>query len=530
MKSIFLGKIQYLGATCLLLCGLNACTAGYEEMNTNPDKVTDGMLDMDNLRTGGSISAMQLDIIPCSDEGANAYQRAQNLVGDIFSGYMSGSDNWNSSSNNQTYNLRFGGWSDVLFSIAYQNVMPQWKKIATEEVKAEEPVTYAIGQVLKIAAMHRVTDAYGPIPYFKFGESLMVPYDSQEKVYESFFNELTEASQILEQYATENPSARPLKNYDLVYEGDVSKWAKFANTLMLRLAMRVVYVKPDWAQKYAEQAVVKSKLGVMTSNADNALLHSYNGITVYHPLNVVWDMYKDARMGASMESYLKGYKDARISKYFSQATTPAGDYHGMRNGIIVDNIEGYRALSCPNVQKTDPVLWMCAAEAYFLRAEGALRQWNMNGDAKDLYEQGVQTSFEQHSAALGDYLTDDTAKPAKFEDKVGNNSTEPRSTITPVYKTEEGFEANLERIITQKWLAMFPEGMEAWSEFRRTGYPKIFPVVKNYSGGTIDTEKQIRRLPFPQTEYDNNNENVKNAISLLNGADHGGTPLWWDKK
>lgn len=70
-------------------------------------------------------------------------------------------------------------------------------------------------------------------------------------------------------------------------------------------------------------------------------------------------------MGASMESYLKGYKDSRISKYFSQATSPAGDYHGMRNGIIVDDIEGYRALSCPNVQKTDPVLWMCAAEAYF---------------------------------------------------------------------------------------------------------------------------------------------------------------------
>lgn len=246
MKSKFLGKIQYIGAACLLLGGMSACTAGYEEMNTNPDKVTDDMLDRDNLRTGGSISAMQMDIIPCSDEGANAFQRAQNLVGDIFSGYMAASDNWNSSSNNQTYNLRFGGWSDVLFSIAYQNVMPQWKKVSTEQIKNEEPVTYAIGQVLKIAAMHRVTDAYGPIPYFKFGESLMIPYDSQEKVYESFFNELTEASEILEQYATENPSARPLKGYDLVYEGDVSKWAKFANTLMLRLAMRVVYVKPDW--------------------------------------------------------------------------------------------------------------------------------------------------------------------------------------------------------------------------------------------------------------------------------------------
>ena len=101
MKSKFLGKIQYIGAACLLLGGMSACTAGYEEMNTNPDKVTDDMLDRDNLRTGGSISAMQMDIIPCSDEGANAFQRAQNLVGDIFSGYMAASDNWNSSSNNQ---------------------------------------------------------------------------------------------------------------------------------------------------------------------------------------------------------------------------------------------------------------------------------------------------------------------------------------------------------------------------------------------------------------------------------------------
>ena len=504
-----------------------ACTGNYLDINSNPYQPGD--LSADDYALGSAMNNLASCVV---SSDVNTAQFTDCLLGGPYGGYFADSNtswsktiaNFNASDDWTRVFLK----SDRIIPILYTNLTAV-ENLATQ---TGNQVPLAIAKIIKVAAMSRVTDAYGPIPYTEIGKdgSITTPYDSQEKVYESFFNELTEASQILEQYATENPSARPLKNYDLVYEGDVSKWAKFANTLMLRLAMRVVYVKPDWAQKYAEQAVVKSKLGVMTSNADNALLHSHNGITVYHPLNVVWDMYKDARMGASMESYLKGYKDARISKYFSQATTPAGDYHGMRNGIIVDNIEGYRALSCPNVQKTDPVLWMCAAEAYFLRAEGALRQWNMNGDAKDLYEQGVQTSFEQHSAALGDYLTDDTAKPAKFEDKVGNNSTEPRSTITPVYKTEEEFEANLERIITQKWLAMFPEGMEAWSEFRRTGYPKIFPVVKNYSGGTIDTEKQIRRLPFPQTEYDNNNENVKNAISLLNGADHGGTPLWWDKK
>lgn len=527
MKNIN-NRIQYIGLALLLACTSVSCTGNYEELNTDPDKVTDDMLDMDNLRVGGAITAMELDVIPCSDEGANAFQRAQNLVGDIFSGYMAASNNWNGSSNNTTYNLYYGGWNDVLFDIAYKNVMPQWQKAATDRNKEESPVSYAIAQVIKIASLHRVTDAYGPIPYSKFGEGLLIPYDSQEDVYKSFFTELTEAIEILEDYAVANPSARPLSAYDIVYEGDVSKWAKFANTLKLRLAMRISYVDPANAQKYAEEAV-NSRVGVMTDNSDNALLHSANGIVVYNPLQVVWSMYQDTRMGASMESFLKGYNDARMEKYFSEATLEGGGYHGMRNGIVVTDVESYRKLSAPNVSNTDPVQWMCAAEAYFLRAEGALRGWSMNGTAKELYERGVNVSFEQHGASIGSYLTVE-AVPANFVDVVGGNSTGAISTISPVYNESASMEENLERIITQKWLAMFPEGMEAWSEFRRTGYPKIFPVVTNNSSGTIDTQTQIRRLPFPQTEYDNNNSNVMNAITLLGGADNGGTRVWWDKK
>lgn len=153
----------------------------------------------------------------------------------------------------------------------------------------------------------------------------------------------------------------------------------------------------------------------------------------------------------------------------------------------------------------------------------------MGDSAKNLYENGVRISFEQHGASLGNYLTVDS-QPVKFEDAVGGNSISPLTTISPVYNEQSGFEESLERIITQKWLAMFPEGMEAWSEYRRTGYPKIFPVVVNNSSGTIDTQEQIRRLPFPQTEYDNNSQNVQRAISLLGGPDNGGTHLWWDQK
>ena len=521
-------KIKSVGLA-LTLGALTACTGNFEEMNTNPDNVTDEMLDHDNLRTGGAISAMQLDVIPCSDGGANDYQRAQNLTGDIFAGYLAGSNNWNGSSNNATYNLRFGGWGDVLFSVAYQNVMSQWKRIATPEVKRSEPVSYAIAQVVKIVAMHRVTDTYGPIPYSEFGNGLHIKYDSQKEVYDSFFADLNEAIGILEEYALANPAARPLKKYDLVYEGDVARWAKFANTLKLRLAMRMVYADEANARKYAEEAVA-SRLGVLTVNSDNAALHSVGGFTVYHPLEVIWNMYNDTRMGASIESYLTGYNDGRLSKYFQEATVEGGGYHGMRTGIVVDEPEAYRKLSTPNVQKSTPVQWMCAAEAYFLRAEGALRGWNMNGDAKSLYEQGVATSFEQYGAALGDYLTNDKVKPADYVDVVGSNNSKALTDITPVYDDQASKEKNLERIITQKWLAMFPEGQEAWSEFRRTGYPKLFPVKKNDSNGTINTNEQIRRLLFPQSEYDNNAQHVQEAISMLGGQDTGGTKLWWDKK
>lgn len=519
------GSIFFFGIFVLV-----SCTDGFQALNTNPNNVTDDMLDYDNLRTGAAITTMQLDAIPSSDAGANAYQRAQNLIGDIFSGYMSAIGQWNGSSNNSTYNLRFGGWNDVMFTVAYTNVMPSWKRICTEENKIKDPIPYAIAQVIKVETMHRLADSYGPLPYFQFGHGgITTPYDSQEKIYESFFRDLTESIQILEEFCEKNPNARPLKKYDLVYEGDIRKWAKFANTLKLRLAMRISYVDATKAKQYAEEAV-NGIVGVMTDNEDNALLHSANGITVFHPLKVIWYMYKDTRMGASIESYLKGYNDPRLEKYFYISDLKESGYHGVRTGIIINDKSLYEKMSSPRIEADTKLQWMCAAEAWFLRAEGALRGWNMNGSEELLYETGVRTSFDQWGAPIGTYLSDDTTKPAQFEDMVEDNGTDARSTVNPVYKNSASMEEKLERIITQKWLAMFPEGQEAWSEFRRTGYPQIFPVIENYSNGTVDTETQIRRLPFPQSEYDNNKEEVTRAVSLLGGLDNGGTKLWWDKK
>ena len=107
--------------------------------------------------------------------------------------------------------------------------------------------------------------------------------------------------------------------------------------------------------------------------------------------------------------------------------------------------------------------------------------------------------------------------------------------ISVAWASQESFEGHLEQIITQKYLAVFPEGEEAWAEFRRTGYPRVIPTRTNNSGGTINTNLQVRRLPYPREEYQANNANVTAGVALLRGessnggADNGGTRLWWDK-
>ena len=79
----------------------------------------------------------------------------------------------------------------------------------------------------------------------------------------------------------------------------------------------------------------------------------------------------------------------------------------------------------------------------------------------------------------------------------------------------------MERIITQKWIAIYPDGPEGWSEYRRTGYPEVIPVVRNSSNGTIDTELQVRRLPYTRDEKINNASGVASGISALGGQDTG---------
>jgi len=251
-------------------------------------------------------------------------------------------------------------------------------------------------------------------------------------------------------------------------------------------------------------------------------------------------------MSASIQSYMVGYNDPRISKYFlpvntTNATTGplpaqyAGQYIGIRIGSDVGSKPMYSGFSVYNYNttfnSTAPEVFMTPAEVSFLKAEAALRGWAGAGDAQTNYEAGITSSMAQYgvSASAAGYIADATSTPAAYVDPVNAVNNSPSlSSITVKWDAGASNEVKLERIITQKWLAMFPEGQEAWTEFRRTGYPRLFPVVNNNSNGTIDTKIQVRRLPYPISESVSNTAGYQGGVTLLGGPDNGGTRLWWD--
>lgn len=514
----------------LLLMGvlsMAACTGWFD--NVPPYEATDDILDGDNVKIGAFFPQLQRNVISTNN---NQFQLSENLMGDIYSGYMATPTNFNSNKNNATYFFQ-DNWLNSPFEKVYTQAMGAYMEIKRNTDGDENSHVYQWAQILKIASMHRFTDIWGPLPYTQVGGgSMTTPYDSQETIYMKFFEELDKAVEVLSNFTANNPGSKPMAEYDLVYGGDYTKWVKFANSLHLRLAMRLAYVKPDIAKQEAEKAVAHPG-GLITSNEDNAGVKSLGKNDVVNQLFAMWALYQDIRMGASILSILDGYDDPRLAKMFTQGKIKGQDgYFALRTGLNLDADKNSRlGYSSPNIQANTPIVWMNAAEVAFLKAEGALRGWNMGEvTPKVAYEKGIALSFAEWGAGNVDTYKLDSEKTAAdyIDPLVSSNNIDAVSKITIAWKDSDSKDKNLERIITQKWIAMFPNGQEAWTEYRRTGYPKLFPVKVNNSAGTIDTDVQIRRISFARSEYILNWENIQKAIELLGGPDNGGTRLWWD--
>ena len=498
---------------------LFSCTSKFDELNTPQDQINLNQVDATLL---GQVFAESQFEGMLSFGGT--FQIGQNLFSDLYAQYFATSANYfDTDQYVETPSFSGGAWSRF-----YRIAAPQLRFVENYTKEHGPAVGNAIVKVWRVQVYHRMTDYWGPIIYSQFGNGqTSVAYDSQESIYMDFFKTLDEAVAVLKASTGE----KYFTSSDLVYGGSAEKWLLFANSLRLRLAMRIAYVNPQLAQEEAEKAAAD---GVISLNSDNA-----NVLTTAisrNPMDMITS-WGEFRMSATIQSVLEGYDDPRLSEYFEEAVI-GGGYKGIRNGLprteknsLNDKFSNvdikWQAIGFGG--SNPPVRVMCASEVYFLLAEGALRGWNMGGTAKEFYEDGIRTSLKERTtvsdAQIDQYIAS-VNTPAAINDQW---NTPAMSDIPVLFEDGGSFERKLEQIITQKWIAIYPDGWEAWAERRRTGYPKGYPLIESLNT-EIQPNEMVRRLKFTSDEIVTNASAVETARTLLGGPDANGTHLWWDAK
>lgn len=523
----------YFLLSFLLFVGA-ACTDKFEEYNTDKTK----MMEITDKELAGLFTRAQITGV-CWLTG-DQYGRATRHWANSSSGYYTTSGASMEQMSFTTEHI------ETVFTRFYSQSIPAIGAIMGHS-EERNPAAYHLAAIWKAFVMYQLADAWGPIPYTEAGSGKdVVPYESLKDIYYNIFRDVSAAVNFLTAEVQKNPDFNVFGMGDIIYKGKIALWIKFANTMRLRLAVRISNIDPDKAKAEAEAAV---KGATMDSNEDNAWivdLPSFNNVE--NGLARVNTGYSNV-MSASMESFLKGYNDPRLPIYFSpvenQGLTSAppeilsnvGGYHGLMAGYSNSDYVYYRLYSRPgpmwvgkNVVTTEvPINIKFSSETYFLKAEGAWRGWNMGGTAEEFYKKGIELSLTQWlkgitTANVNAYIQGTTppVAPDCFP------YTDPATTDIPV-KFSADKNKQFEQIITQKWLALYPDSWEAWAEYRRTRLPKIY-LKKNTSNEDIDVSKGqiVTRLIYPENEKVSQPYEVKKAVEMLGGPDKYSTSLWWD--
>lgn len=504
-----------------------SCDDDFQEINTNPLQLSTEKLAESDVLLGQAFAQATYT----SNMGLHwRFQISQSLFSDLWAGYYAttyvgfDSDRF----------TQVGRWADLAWGSFYGIAAPQIKLVEDLTAESGNTVGNAMAKIVKVNGYSRMTDYWGPVPYSEFGnEELTVPFDTQESMYTSFFAELDAASSALA------AGGSSFGGSDLIYGGDASKWRKLAESLRLRLAMRVRFANPSLSKSEAEKAFNSGAL--ITSNADNAYVSV--GSDNRNPLETITD-WGEFRMSATMEGILKGYNDPRMAVYFDPAAEGDQDgdgipYEGLQNGQtkVALGVSQNPITSDVNVYYRDvaqgganpPLELMQAAEVHLLLAEAALAGYNVGGTAQQYYESGITMSMQERTSASAEDIAAYIASsntPVSFD-----GGSTPASSDIPVAFDNSSTERGLEQIITQKWLALFPNGWEAWAEARRTGYPKQLPRVQS-DNPDVPVDKIPARMVYTASEFTTNSEGVNGAISSpeIGGQDKNNTKLWWDKK
>lgn len=462
-----LGAVALAGG--ILLAG---CTEDFAAINTNPNAPTD-------VNSRFLVSSAMRDA-------------AANVLGNNFLNLWAQHTSRIEYAWDGRYDVRdySGMWTGF-----YAGPMADFGEIESKGAEAGRPNDQAVGTIMKAWLFQSVTDLWGDVPYSQAllgDENTQPAYDSQQEVYQGLISALTAAAGLI------NTAGDNFGDADLIYGGNMEGWRMFANSLRLRLAMRLTEI--DAAAARAEAAAAISA-GVFGSNADHATFQWLNELGSNNPwFSGEVERPGGHRISATIVDTLRSYGDPRLAVY--ARTNDQGEFVGHQSGLRDGHGIPFPARSMIGARfvrdLANPSMLMSYSEVLFLEAEAAARGYT-GGNAGQLYHDAIRASMEWYgvgSADIDAYLAD------------------PRV----AYDAARG----LEQIGLQLWIGFFGQGIEAFSSWRRTGQPNLVAGPDNVTGGLIP-----RRLKYSEEEQSLNSGNLQAAISRQGGADLGDR-VWWD--
>ncbi|MGA0557407.1 SusD/RagB family nutrient-binding outer membrane lipoprotein [Larkinella sp. VNQ87] len=498
-----------------LAIGVSSCEEGFDELNVNPTAATS----LNPLFTFNN--AMINTTFPGS---TMVFEHP--IVQQVFSpnsGVLAGG-NFNVDNRGPT------GPNTGIWQRYYRDVIRYLVDVIDKtKDDANRTNLYNMARIWKAYAFMVLTDTYGDIPYREAGlgyltNNITPKYDTQQSIYDDIIKELTEATAALD-------AAKPTEAGDILYGGNITKWKKLGNSLLLRAGMRLTKVNPTLAQSTAAKAFAG---GGITANADNAMIR--NNANYQNPVGVMLNSTEAANLYLTryFVNYLATNADPRLAaiavryvgaKSGAEQTAarmnrdPAvqiGMPMGFDNGTIpaqatadkLASFYDYSQLDRTRLGKLDaPTFMVTAAQTQLLLAEAAQRGW-ITGSAAEYYAAGVTAHMQQ----LGD---------------ADANSTVPAAAITAYLQKNPYVAANgLELINTQYWVASLLNGPEVFANFRRSGFPRLTP--NPYPGKEIKGNF-INRITYPDSEGSVNVANLAEVVARQ-GPDNQDTRVWWDKQ
>lgn len=499
---------------------------------------------------------------------SHAYQRQYSLGPDTYAQYFTiPHKDFMYGTLTSTYNVsaEFNSGPLGAYTMAKNAIMPLLHHPLIDSI----PEIKAINLLYYCVMAQEQADLSGPFTYLEDKQNSEAPYEYNDvkTIYYGIVENLNTIVACLEHYES-RPDWYKNEIYNILQQfnqtnrsmitGDtgVSTYIKLANSLKLRMALHIVKVEPETARIWAEEAVAS---GVI-ENADDqsGLFPLVSGFT--HPLMDIANSWGDLRLCASFESLLMSL-DHPYSKYLflpnsneitnkktGEKLEPGTKICGIRAGVLVGTGQTY-ALNQRQAYSTfdnsimggmlPPAYLVKWAEVDFLRAEGALRGWNMGGTAQFFYERGIRNGYFEdpilvesspYVSMIDEYMQRENPVEYVSSDPMGDGPDWPSVTKIGVkWNENDDNETKLEKIITQKYIALFPLSTEAWTEMRRTGYPVMFPVLNPDDGdGSLEYGDIIRRIPWVPTDPVAVGMVEATGIPALGGPDEQATRLWWD--